>query len=441
MVVARSGGRSARGLRYGLGVLVNRLLEAARSSGHVHRELARRARDAVRRPIVVVPPVLGVRLVDDRGRTMWGATPRLLFTAGQTLGPLADARPDGHLAGFTLVPRLYERDVLGGLVRYLERIYGAREGEDLFVLAYDWRRPLAEGARELARLLARIRGASDAQVDLIGISSGGNVIRSFLAGDPDEDLVLGPAIGAIHRVVYLGTPHRGNVGGFGYLVEGIQIFGVRPDGPTLQRRCPSIFDLLPHPDERIFVDAHGDRLELDHLDPRTWRELRLPGHDRPELAADLARARAEHLRVARVPHPPSVVIADRHRPTAARAVILDGALVIPCASCKGDPERYPYAFEPGDGVVPAATMAAAPGLSADGPWWVNTSEHARIATDAHVHPLVVEALLSPHKPVPRERYLWPRNPNLRGVVPPEDPEAPEDNAPRPLSRPSDETAR
>lgn len=420
------------------GVLVNRLVERARSAGHLHRELARRARDAARRPVIIVPPVLGVRLVDDRGRSTWGATRRLVFTAGQTIGPLADARPDGHLTGFTLVPRLYERDVLGGLVRYVERIYGARLDEELFVLAYDWRRPLVEGARELARLVARVRGASDDPVDLIGISSGGNVIRSFLAGDPangpDADPVLGATTSAVRRVVYLGTPHRGNVGGFGYLVEGMQIVGVRPDGPTLQRRCPAIFDLLPHPDERIFVDARGEPLDLDHLDPHTWRTLRLPGHDRPELADDLARARAHHLRIAGVPHPPSIVIADRHRPTAARVIVDAGALVIPCASCQGDPERYPYAFEPGDGVVPAATMAAAPGLSADGPWWVKTSEHARIATDAHVHPLVVEALLSPHKPVPRERYLWPRNPSLRGVVPPED------DDPRPLSRPAGETA-
>ena len=65
-------------------------------------------------------------------------------------------------------------------------------------------------------------------------------------------------------------------------------------------------------------------------------------------------------------------------------------------------------------------MGAAPGLSKDGPWWVETSEHAKIATDAHIRPLVVEALLSPLKAVPRERYLWPRNPNMRGVVPPED---------------------
>ena len=329
------------------------------------------------------------------------------------------------------MPRVFERDVLGGLLRYIERIYGARLDEELFVLDYDWRKPLADGARALARLVARVRGASDDQVDLIGISSGGNVIRTFLAGDAEEDRVLASTMGAVHRVVYMGTPQRGNISGLCYLQEGLRIVRQHADALTLQRNCTSIFDLLPHHEERIFVDAHGAHLELDHLDPSVWRELRLVGHDRPELAADLSRARNNHQRIARASHPPAIVIADRHRPTAARVVVAGGNVVIPCASCKGDHERYPFAFEPGDGVVPAATMAAAPGLSADGPWWVETSEHAKIATDAHVRPLVVEALLSPLKPVPRERYVWPRNPNMRGVVPREDDE---------LSHSADETA-
>lgn len=409
--------RVATRRRYGAAVLGNRLWETARSAGHVHRELARRARAATRRPVIVVPSVMGVRLVDARGREIWGATLRLFGGEGPLDVP--DTRPAGPVSGFTLVPRVLERDVLGGLLRYLERVYGARLGEDLFVLDYDWRRPLAEGARALATLIARVRGASSDEVDLIGVSSGGNVVRTFFAGEPDDDPVLGPTIGAVHRVVYLGTPHRGNVSAFGYLQEGLAIVRQRPDGLALQRSCSSIFDLLPHPSERIFVDPRGNQLDLDHLDPAAWRTLGLVGHDRPALASELARARANHLRVASAhDHPSAIVIADQHRSTAARVIVADtGKIVLPCSSCKGDLERYPFAFEPGDGVVTAASMAAAPGLGKDGPWWVKTTEHAKIATDAHVHPLVVEALLSPQKPVPRERYMWPRNPNMRGVVP------------------------
>ena len=99
-------------------------------------------------------------------------------------------------------------------------------------------------------------------------------------------------------------------------------------------------------------------------------------------------------RLANAASPPSFVIADRHRETGFRAVVDGGKVVMPCAACDGHTERYPYAFAPGDGVVSADTMAAAPGLATASPWWVETSEHARIATDAHVRPLVVEALLA-----------------------------------------------
>jgi hypothetical protein len=322
--------------------------------------------------------------------------------------------------GFTVVPRLFERDVFGGLLRYVERVYGATLGEDLFVLDYDWRQPLAHGARSLAQLIARVRGVGTTQVDLIGVSSGGNVIRSLLATDFD-DPVLAPTPSAVNRIVYLGTPHRGNVSSFKYLQEGVEIVRQRAAAEALQARVPAMFDLLPHPSDRIFCDRTGATLDLDHLDPRVWRELRLVGHDRPELADDLARARTEHAKVSALPHPPSIVIADRHRPTVAKIIVDGGHVIVPCADC-GDRDRYPYAFDAGDGVVLASSMAAAPSLIEDGPWWVTTSEHAKIGTDAHVRPLVVEALLSPLAPVPRERYVWPRNPAMRGVIPPEESE-------------------
>jgi Lecithin:cholesterol acyltransferase len=410
-------------------VIINRLLEAARRTGHVHRELARRARDTTRRPVIVVPSVLGVRLVDDRGRSAWGSTRRLFTGAGPAESQRAT--PAGVLDGFRLVPGLYRHDVFGGFLRYLEQIYGARLGEDLFALDYDWRRPLADAARALAELVARVRGASDDRVDLIAVSSGGQVVRTYLAGgwadDPAHalaDPVLGAGPGAVHRVVYLGAPQRGNIAGFGYLQEGVAMCwgGQTFDARAMHTGCTALFDLLPHAGERIFVDQDGAALELDHLDVATWKMLGLVGHDRPGLAEDLARARANHALIAGAAarHPPAIAIADRHERTATQMVVDHGKLVVPCPSCGSDGARYPFAFGAGDGVVPAASMAAVPNGAADGVWWVETSAHHRIATDAHIPPLVVEALLAPLKEVPRERYAWPRNPQTRGVVPPED---------------------
>ena len=417
-------------------MLVNRAIEAIRTTRLVHRELRRRAADARRPPLIVVPSVFGTRLVAPGGRVIWGAAYRLFGGAG--FGEVPDARATEVVDGFTLVPGLYRHDVFGALLRYLERIYGAVPGEDLFVLSYDWRRPLAEAAHALARLVAQVRGAGDERVDLIAISSGGAVVRAFLAGawshDPDPDRaladpVLGAAACAVRRVVYLGAPQRGSISALDYSQNGVGFVagGKHFAAGPLQTGVPAIFDMMPAPDELLFVDATGRALDHAHHDPETWRELRLFGHDRPGLAADLARARALHAALAAAAaerHPPAVVIGGRHEPTMARAVVDGGRVIFPCAKCGDDRERYRFVFEPGDGVVPAATVAAAPGLGPDGPWWVKTSVHHRVATDPFIHPLVVEALLAPERPVPRERYAWPRNPQTRGVVPPEDDELP-----------------
>lgn len=408
------------------GGILDRALGSLRRRGIVHRELARRSRDAVRRPIVIVPGVMGVRLADDRGRIVWGST-RSLFV-GPGPAEVERVRTADLLDSFPIVPRVLHHDVFGGLVRYLERVYGARRDRDLFALDHDWRAPLADGARALARLVARIRGASEVEVDLVAICSGGPLVRTFLAGgwsdDPVSalaDPVLGEAARSVRRVVYLGAPLRGTFSAFQYMQTGVTpVWGARhqPAAP-FHATCRANFDLMPHDGERLFCDRDGTRLDLDHLDPRTWRELGLVGADRPELAHDLARAKANHALVAAAEpqHPSSIAIADRHLRATARAIVESGKLVLPCDEQLGHLERYPFAFEPGDGLIPAATMAAAPNQPADGPWWTELTAHDRVATDPHVHPLVVEALLTPHKPVPRERYLWPRNPETRGVVP------------------------
>jgi hypothetical protein len=391
-------------------VLINRGLEWARRRGIVHAELGRRSRPEV--PLVIVPPAFGVRLRDRHGHVIWGATRGLFAGRCFTEG---DATPAGLLDGFRVLPGLYRHDVLGGLVRYLAAVGGYRPGEDLFVAEYDWRREIAEGARALADRVTRVRGASDQKVDLVAISSGGAVARHFLAWggrDPHQDVRAEPGAGAaaVRRVIYLGSPQLGTFSAFSYLQAGFAFFpGARTYRAADLQRCAAAWDLLPAPGERIFLDRRGELLDLDHLEPATWRELGLSGWDRPDLAEHLDRARRSHQAIAAAaPHPPSVVIAGRHRPTATHALVRGrGAITVPCGECAGDRADHPRAFAPGDGAIPARSLAAAPGLGPDGPWWVEPSAHRRIATDPFVHPLVLDALLAPTRPVPRERYAWP----------------------------------
>ena len=141
-------------------MLVNRILERVRGLGLSRALLARRARGARERtPVILVLPVLGVRLVDAQGRARWGSAARLFLEPGPADEP--DLRPDGVLEGITLVPGLYQHDVLGGMLRFLTRVGGYVRGEDLFCLEYDFRAGVAAAAARLASLVERLRGAGD----------------------------------------------------------------------------------------------------------------------------------------------------------------------------------------------------------------------------------------------------------------------------------------
>src|SRR5690242_11552297 len=115
-------------------MLLNGWLERGRELGLRGLLLARRARAITERaPLIVVPGMCGTRLVDDRGRVVWGSLACLY--AGPSI--TSATRSAGLLDGIELVPGVAGVDVYGGLIRFLQRA-GYRRGEDLFVLDYDW---------------------------------------------------------------------------------------------------------------------------------------------------------------------------------------------------------------------------------------------------------------------------------------------------------------
>ena len=83
-------------------------------------------------------------------------------------------------------------------------------------------------------------------------------------------------------------------------------------------------------------------------------------------------------------------------------------MVIPVCACDVDSKLYPFAYGPGDGAVPASSVAAAPSR-VDEPWWTETTSHQDLARSPGVRRLTVEALIAPDKPVVRDLYQV-RNP-------------------------------
>jgi pimeloyl-ACP methyl ester carboxylesterase len=285
-------------------------------------------------PVVVIPGILGSRLVDEpSGQTVWGAFAgdyarpdrrdgaRLVALPLSTGGPLSDATDSVvttgvldsvrvNLAGLPVTLAAYV-DVLRtlGVGGYRDEMF-ARAGSVVyaddhftcFQFAYDWRRDNAQTAgtlyrylldkrREVHQRLVERRGEAapaeqDIKFDLVAHSMGGLVARYMLRyGDAPlpEDGSL-PELtwkGAklVDRVILVGTPNAGSAEAVRQLIEG-KDFGNTvafwlPEAPAVVLgTMPSIYQLMPRARHGAVVD---DGVPVDLFDPQEWirREIGL----------------------------------------------------------------------------------------------------------------------------------------------------------------------
>jgi len=381
-------------------MLLNQLLEVARAQLGESRELRRRARRRQQHtPLVLVPSILGTRLVDSRGRGGWSTTRDLYglpFSA-----TTKELHPAGLLEGFTVVPRLWSYDVYGGLVRYLVRVGGYVLGETLFVLGYDWRTGLIDAAAKLDALVGEVSGRGAGQVDLLGVSSGGLVARYLLASAPEgvghaANAPRGQAARRVRRLICVGTPQRGTFSALDVLANGSRPapLGRRFAGRQIAGQ-QTVWDLLPHPSERIFIDDRGEILDASLYDPEVWLRLGIVSLPGAELAMRLAGARRFHetLDLA-TPHADTFVVGSSHLPTVVRAYVSGGRVRFPsCTPAAGDPHA-PVLYAPGDGMTTESSLRALPGLPKERMRWVSTKVHRSLPADPEVHRLLLESLLA-----------------------------------------------
>jgi hypothetical protein len=155
-----------------------------------------------------------------------------------------------------------------------------------------------------------------------------------------------------------------------------------------------VWDLLPHPNERIFIDDKGEILDLDLYDPDVWLRLGLVSIPRDELAMRLAGARRFHETLDRgTRHADTFVVGGRQLPTVVRAYVSRGRVRFPsCTPAARDPHaRVLYA--PGDGMTTESSLLAFPNLPNERIRWVSTKIHRSLPADPEVHRLVLESLL------------------------------------------------
>jgi pimeloyl-ACP methyl ester carboxylesterase len=261
-----------------------------------------------KRPIIVIPGILGSQLVNRRtGEMVWPSAFRssddgLSLPTTPDLQANRDELSAAKILETARLARLIPADVYVyyELLRALREYGGYREGDwnapapdgdrdTFYVFAYDWRRDNVETARELSRRVEELKqrlGRPELRFNVVAHSMGGLVARyAAMYGDsdlPDGDTPPQPTwagASSISKVFMFGTPNEGSAEAFATLLEGYSITeGLRRRVSLLNKltradalTIPSLYQLLPHPDAATVLDEHLHPLEVDLYDPSVWR--------------------------------------------------------------------------------------------------------------------------------------------------------------------------
>jgi hypothetical protein len=282
-----------------------------------------------KRPVIVIPGILGSRIVNRRtGEVVWPSVFR-----SDVDGLSLPTTPD--LAGNRdelVAARIVEAAKLAGkfgpevyvyhyLIRALEDYGGYREGDwanppeggdqdTFYVFSYDWRRDNVESARLLVKRVEALKlklGRPDLRFNVVAHSMGGLVARyAAMYGDrdlPPEGAAPRPdwaGAGFFNKVFMFGTPNAGSAEAFSVLLEGYSVTGglrrrvrllnklAREDVMT----APSIYQLLPHAGAVRFLDRDLRPLSVDLYDPATWRRYGWSAANDPAFRAAYERGAA-----------------------------------------------------------------------------------------------------------------------------------------------------
>lgn len=345
---------------------------------------AAQAGDATRNPVIVIPGILGSKLLDrESGRVVWGAfigtfaDPRqpdgarlvaLPMAEGRSLRELRDGvEPAGVLdrvrvgiLGLPLEQQAYLYILRAlGVGGYRDEALGRMGQIDYgpghftcFQFDYDWRRDTAENAQRLHGFILEKRAyvaaevsrrygiqKTDVKFDIVAHSMGGLLARYYLqyggAGLP-EDGSLPPLTWAgaryVDRAILVGTPNAGSVNALINLVEGTQLAFILPRyPPAVVGTMPSLYQLLPRARHAAVIESGGSPgTHLDLYDWAVWERLGwgLAAADRDPVLRWLlpgVEDQAARRRIA----------LDHLRKSLARAKQLQAALDMPASPPKG----------------------------------------------------------------------------------------------------------
>jgi hypothetical protein len=277
------------------------------------------------RPLLVVPPLFGTEIYDEQLGFVWGRLGQLY--GGPPIATL-DGVPGSPRSVLRYIPLLFglKYDLIGALERALSAA-GYRPGQTLHYFGYDWRMPVVGHGVALAAEVRRLAQSCGEEIDVLGLSNGGPIIRAAYAAD---------AALPVERVVTSGGAHAGCIETLACFDAGFQFAPLgRKVTPQQFMACPGGLDSMPGPDAGCF---HPDDGGHDLYDVDTWRRLRMSvfrqDPDDPVWIAAVAQRLAGVRELWRVldgaPAPRRLIcICGVGLPTQVRIVIRDGRAYLP----------------------------------------------------------------------------------------------------------------
>ena len=312
------------------------------------RSIARTSK-APPNPVVVIPGVLGSRLVADAdSASVWGEwrsdfVDPATGTGAELLGlpmrigkPLdqlrSKSRVDGTLSAVrgSIVGMPVQINAYGSVLSAFgveshadtfstDREASAAAGAVAFEYSYDWRRSLDESAIEFEAFLERAtrflqvqRQSSDPiRFDVVAHSMGGLLLRYFLQYggqllpfDGDGPRLNWGGAAYIDKAIMIGTPNAGSLRMIERLAKGMPGNPLLPAyGPVLIGTMPSAYMLLPRGRHDVCAAGPVDILKPEFWLEQDWgiaaswldedRAKQMPGVDSPGKRLEVAE---DHLR-------------------------------------------------------------------------------------------------------------------------------------------------
>ena len=256
-----------------------------------------------KRPIILIPGILGSELVNDEtGEKVWFSLRRskvddLRLPIVLDLKYSRDNLIANDILRKVKVSRfLSDYEVYKSIIQTLKNYGGYEESswdtppkrleDKFFVFPYDWRQDNVRNARLLIQKIEELKRKSkkpNIKFNVIAHSMGGLITR-YAAMYGNADLPRGKPrptwVGLKHfnKAFLLGTPNEGAASAFQTLLDGYgAVTGVNL--PFVQDltaievfTMPSLFQLMPHRNTYNFYDENLKSLKVNIYDPRVWKK-------------------------------------------------------------------------------------------------------------------------------------------------------------------------